>query len=391
MVQALLSSGGPAPRVRRYLRHSSVPLQGALAAAISGLVIVGSLSFSSIAPPVESLNGDQVQTPTTPPTQETVAIAALGSDDATPVSAPSVEPEPPQPSQSAVPAPEVLPSASPVADIEPHTPFAEQVTARPLDPPPAPETALQVRTVPLPVPRPPELRQPNASEPSRRADRKGSRRTKTTALPATTEDDRSFFEKLFGIERSPNPPLAYAALGSDAIDTEPRRLLDPTPAPEAGAGTAIYDISARIVTLPSGEKLEAHSGLGASMDNPRYVDLRMRGSTPPGTYDLTEREQPFHGVRALRLNPVGGSAAVYGRTGLLAHTYLLGPSGASNGCVSFRDYDKFLQAYLRGEVRRLVVVPGQGQDARPVIANKSTGMPGRSARRSSDVRVASLP
>jgi hypothetical protein len=55
---------------------------------------------------------------------------------------------------------------------------------------------------------------------------------------------------------------------------------------------------------------------------------------------------------------VGGPEAVHGRVGLLAHTYMLGASGASNGCVSFRDYDKFLQAYLRGEVQRLVVVAG---------------------------------
>ena len=71
-----------------------------------------------------------------------------------------------------------------------------------------------------------------------------------------------------------------------------------------------------------------------------------------------ERERLFHGVRAIRLNPVGGSAAIHGRDGLLAHTYMLGPNGDSNGCVSLRDYDRFLQAYLRGEVRRLVVVAG---------------------------------
>lgn len=124
------------------------------------------------------------------------------------------------------------------------------------------------------------------------------------------------------------------------------------------AGTAVYDITARTVTLPSGEVLEAHSGLGEAMDNPRYVHLRMRGSTPPGTYTLTERERLFHGVRAIRLNPVGGSAAIHGRDGLLAHTYMLRQPGASNGCVSFRDYNRFLQAFLRGEVRRLVVVAG---------------------------------
>jgi hypothetical protein len=35
---------------------------------------------------------------------------------------------------------------------------------------------------------------------------------------------------------------------------------------------------------------------------------------------------------------------------------MLGSKGDSNGCVSFRDYGAFLQAYKRGEVRRLVVV-----------------------------------
>ncbi|HET9538110.1 MAG TPA: hypothetical protein VFP43_22645, partial [Mesorhizobium sp.] len=35
---------------------------------------------------------------------------------------------------------------------------------------------------------------------------------------------------------------------------------------------------------------------------------------------------------------------------------LLGPSGESNGCVSFTDYPAFLNAFLRGEVTRLVVV-----------------------------------
>ena len=47
---------------------------------------------------------------------------------------------------------------------------------------------------------------------------------------------------------------------------------------------------------------------------------------------------------------------MYGRDGMLAHTYMLGPNGQSNGCVSFKDYQKFLSAYLKGEVDRLVVV-----------------------------------
>ncbi len=104
------------------------------------------------------------------------------------------------------------------------------------------------------------------------------------------------------------------------------------------------------------------------MDNPTSVAIKMRGATPPGVYDLTEREQLFHGVRAIRLNPVGGAGAVYGRAGLLAHTFMLGPTGASNGCISFRDYNRFLQAYLNGQISRVVVVPGGGQDAVPVAS-----------------------
>jgi hypothetical protein len=46
----------------------------------------------------------------------------------------------------------------------------------------------------------------------------------------------------------------------------------------------------------------------------------------------------------------------FGRSGILAHTYMLGPNGDSNGCVSFKDYNAFLQAYLRHDVKRLVVV-----------------------------------
>jgi hypothetical protein len=38
------------------------------------------------------------------------------------------------------------------------------------------------------------------------------------------------------------------------------------------------------------------------------------------------------------------------------HTYMLGPNGQSNGCVSFSDYPAFLNAFLSGEVNRLVVV-----------------------------------
>lgn len=123
----------------------------------------------------------------------------------------------------------------------------------------------------------------------------------------------------------------------------------------ADSRTAVYDISARTVYLPGGRRLEAHSGLGDKMDNPRYVNVKMRGATPPNVYALSLREQLFHGVRAIRLTPLD-EGKMYGRDGILAHSYMLGPNGQSNGCVSFDDYPAFLHAFLKGEVERMVVV-----------------------------------
>lgn len=137
---------------------------------------------------------------------------------------------------------------------------------------------------------------------------------------------------------------------------------------EAPPKTAYYDITAKTVYMPNGERLEAHSGLGRYMDDPRHSKLKMRGVTPPNTYRLKMRERLFHGVRAIRLLPED-EKAMYGRDGILAHTYMLGSSGQSNGCVSFRYYDKFLQAFLRGEVERMVVVVKM--DKPPVFARRS--------------------
>jgi hypothetical protein len=119
--------------------------------------------------------------------------------------------------------------------------------------------------------------------------------------------------------------------------------------------TAIYDISSRTVYLPSGRRMEAHSGLGGHMDDPKSVASKNTGVTPPNLYELKMRESKFHGVRAIRLIPKDESK-MYGRSGILAHTYMLGPNGQSNGCVSFNDYPAFLDAYERGDVTHLLVV-----------------------------------
>jgi hypothetical protein len=148
------------------------------------------------------------------------------------------------------------------------------------------------------------------------------------------------------------PPVAIAPL-------PPSRPLGSAPpgAPPTSydQSTAVYDISAHTVYLPDGMRLEAHSGLGDRIDDPRFVDERDHGATPPGIYQLTLRESMFHGVQALRLNPVG-TGFTFNRVGLLAHPYMLGPNGDSNGCVSFKNYDVFLRAFQSGGVKRLAVV-----------------------------------
>ncbi len=119
--------------------------------------------------------------------------------------------------------------------------------------------------------------------------------------------------------------------------------------------TAVYDISARKVYLPDGSVLEAHSGRGSALDDPSHTNERMQGSTPVNVYDLKPREALFHGVEAIRLIPVDESR-VFGRSGFLAHTYMLGPNGDSFGCVSFRNYDAFLQAFKEQKIKHLAVV-----------------------------------
>lgn len=176
------------------------------------------------------------------------------------------------------------------------------------------------------------------------------------SLPAAQSDNRTLLEKL-----------------SDLL---PGRVTLASLAPDGGlfhegpnlaslgydSATAVYDISARAVYMPDGSKLEAHSGLGSLMDDPAHVSEHNVGATPPNVYDLRPRERLFHGVQALRMIPVGDSGTL-GRSGLLAHSYMLGPNGDSNGCVSIKYYDKFLNAFTKGEIKRLVVVPSLGDGA----------------------------
>jgi len=180
-------------------------------------------------------------------------------------------------------------------------------------------------------------------------------------------NDMLLQQRDFGEHAKPNPPAPRSA--SELAPVTTSRLasvreerLNTTAASmglslpfDADSHTAIYDIAARTVYLPNGYRLEAHSGLRSHLDDPRYVNTKGQGPTPPNVYNLALRERLFHGVRAIRLIPVDDHK-MFGRDGMLAHSYMLGPSGQSNGCVSFRNYPAFLNAFLKGEVDRLVVV-----------------------------------
>ena len=253
------------------------------------------------------------------------------------------------------------PQAKPVqqASVTPKPAVKPQELAL-LSPPPAPrEVAAAIAT---PASRPAETRGPRA----RGATSHDAlvKKARAVLLASAKAGRPSWFSKLFNNEPQPEAPvLAYASADADADVTT--GSVSPVSA-EASAidrQTAVYDIVAATVYMPDGSKLEAHSGLGSRMDKPEYAHVRMHGVTPPHIYDLTPREALFHGVAALRMTPIGGAEAIHNRTGILAHTYMLGPNGDSNGCVSIKDYDRFIKAYDNGEFNRLVVVPSLGGSA----------------------------
>jgi len=219
------------------------------------------------------------------------------------------------------PTPLLLPSLSAARnapDIPPILSRGERVTQKTL----------------LPMPRP-------ASAPPRNSladSTNGNQAAKPSILAA-------IFEKIFS-KRDP-VKLAYAASDDGSLGVGETGRYD--------QWTAVYDISGHVVYMPDGTRFEAHSGLGSLLDDPNHVDEKMHGATPPNVYDLELRQELFHGVRALRLIPQD-ERKVFGPAGLLAHSFMLGPNGDSNGCVSIKNYDAFLQAYLDHKIKRLAVV-----------------------------------
>jgi hypothetical protein len=206
----------------------------------------------------------------------------------------------------------------------------------------------------------------------------GSARTETRTAYASVQAPASPRRAVDAVEAvaSRAPAYALASASDSAVSLSAPSEARPRPITIASAVAAfsepdskiaIYDIAAHTVYMPNGDTLEAHSGLGERLDNPRFVNVKMKGPTPPNVYKMSLRERAFHGVRAIRLNPVDESK-MFGRDGMLAHTYMLRNRGHSNGCVVFSNYPAFLAAFQRGEVDRLVVV--ERLDRKPVPSSR---------------------
>jgi hypothetical protein len=194
-----------------------------------------------------------------------------------------------------------------------------------------------------------------------------------TGSLGSPSDRASFAERFtagFPHYQRDEEPSREVAAAPPARALRAERAPPSLPMPRPEERTAIYDIAAHVVYLPDGQRLEAHSGLGRGMDEPRFATMKNRGPTPPNVYDLALRERRFHGVQALRLIPAD-ETRMFGRDGILAHSYMLGPNGQSNGCVSFRNYPAFLHAFLKGEIDRLVVVDRLGAAPKPRLAAAS--------------------
>ncbi len=215
----------------------------------------------------------------------------------------------------------------------------------------SPDDALTVadllpEVAPLPTPRP-DLPVRVASVAPARAS------ARTTSQPAIAPPTSS----------SPQAVLAYARATDDLDDERTgfgglKKIFrnNPSAVLSRHSDVAIYDIRNSVVYMPDGTKLEAHSGKGHMKDNPKFVNRRGKGPTPPNVYNLRMREARFHGVEAIRMLPVDQSLQ-HGRDGFLTHTPLLRGTNGSSGCVAFKHYDRFLKAFKAGKVKRMIVVP----------------------------------
>ena len=177
-------------------------------------------------------------------------------------------------------------------------------------PKPQPAPKLQLASLPPATVAPLPPARPADIKPARSAGaavKDMAQRAKAAVMSIASSEKLSIIEKLWGKHESRGSLLSFASADASITGSLPS---DPKPQnPMLGGSapydrqTAVYDITAHVVYLPDGSKLEAHSGLGSKLDDPDSSKIRMHGVTPPHIYELTPREALFHGVPALRLNP----------------------------------------------------------------------------------------
>jgi hypothetical protein len=349
MVYANIFAANPYPQLSSANFDAPVIRRPQAVAAASARPADGVTRIAERAPP--PIISAPATIPPGPPLSFDDRFAAAAPQSA----APAAQPETPKLAEATKPQLDARKLAA-VTKPQPEAPkLAEVAKPKETSPPPAP---VQVAAI---VPAPPRPAEPRPAKTPGSSISDMAQRAKAAVMSLASNERQTIVEKLWG---RPQPQSHASSLLSFAsADASATGSLGPTqnPAlagntPRYDQSTAVYDISAHMVYLPDGTKLEAHSGLGNKLDDPSSANIRMRGVTPPHLYELKPRETLFHGVPALRLNPVGGEETIYGRSGLLAHTYMLGPNGDSNGCVSFRDYNAFLNAYRNQGIKRLAVV-----------------------------------
>jgi len=190
------------------------------------------------------------------------------------------------------------------------------------------------------------------------------------AILSVTAEKPSVFEKLYGKPQAKGSLLAFASadFGDVSIPNPAKASAMGNAAPYDRA-TAVYDISARTVYLPDGHPAGSPFRARRKLDDPRYVHVRMHGATPPHVYSWSRARRWFHGVPALRLKPVGGEEAIFGRTGLLAHTYMLAQRRFQRLCL-VQGLLRVPDAYRNRGIKRLAASRAWSDGATGDVPNR---------------------
>ena len=232
---------------------------------------------------------------------------------------------------ASLPADAATPWVAPLPPVAPKFATAPFGAATPVSvPPPTCKSAspspdaMTPEAVPLPPRRPADLTESHTAPPAEAARAPAAELSPPTVGPSP--DVALLHPGETAVQQTiASSPVTAAPAQSDSCDIFQRIFGAFIQAFAPSAGTAVYDIAAHTVYMPNGERLEAHSGLGRNLDDPRSISQKNRGVLPPQTYALRPRKQLFHGVAALRLDPVG-DGDMHGRVGMLAHTSCAGPA-----------------------------------------------------------------